>query len=286
MRLAVLALVAFVFISLSKLGGSMSDDMLNVGSAHVGVVEVKGVIASELDASANNIIENLEDAFASENSVAVMLRINSPGGSPVEAGRINDAITRLKEQYGDKKLYTVVDEVCASGGYYIAAASDEIYADKASVVGSIGVLSSSFGFVGLMEKLGVERRLTTAGEDKGIFDPFSEQSPQNVEHLQSLLDSIHRQFIDVVIAGRGERLHYADQKIFSGLFWNGEQALELGLVDQLGDSHALLQDLKEETDMELELVVYSNINPLDKVFGVLGASLASAFSAAGIIRLY
>lgn len=287
MRLLLIAFVLVVFFGSAGMLGKMHDDMGGITTdAHIGVVEVTGVIASELDASSDNVIENLEAAFSNENAVAVLLRINSPGGSPVESGRINDAIVRLRDEHEDKKVYTVVGDVCASGGYYIAAAADEIYADKASVIGSIGVLSSSFGFVGLMEKMGIERRLETAGDNKGMLDPFSATKEQDVEHLQEILDVIHQQFIDVVLEGRGERLRGTQEELFSGLFWDGEQALELGLVDQLGDSHALLDRLSEETGQELKLVTYSNTDPIESLLRDLGASLASGIRAGANFTLH
>ena len=286
MRLVMLLLVIVVFFSFATLGSSMSREMIGTYEAHVGVVKVTGIIAPEFESSADNIVENLEDAFANENSVAVLLRINSPGGSPVDAGRVNDAIVRLREEYSDKKIYTVVDEICASGGYYIAAASDEIYADKASVVGSIGVLSSSFGFVELMEKAGIERRLETAGKDKGMLDPFSAVKEGDREHIQGILDDIHQQFIDVVLEGRGEKLQGTEEELFSGLFWTGQQSLELGLVDYLGDSHTLLEQIEEETGRELSLVVYSNIDPWDQFLKNAGLTLANAFKSMGYFSLY
>ena len=287
MRLLMIAFVLVVFLGSASMLVGIPDEMGGMTTdAHVGVVEVTGVIASELEASSDSVIENLEDAFANENAVAVLLRINSPGGSPVEAGRINDAIVRLRGEYEDKKVYTVVDDVCASGGYYIAAAADEIYADKASIIGSIGVLSSSFGFVGLMEKIGVERRLETAGKNKGMLDPFSATREQDVAHLREILDVVHQQFIDVVLEGRGERLRGTQEELFSGLFWDGEQALELGLIDQLGDSHALLSKLSEETGQELKLVTYSNIDPIESLLRDLGASLANGIKAGADFRLY
>ena len=176
------------------------------GNKHTALVDLKGVIAADEDANADNIIEGLRDAFEDENSAGVILRINSPGGSPVQAGYINDEIQRLRKEYPDKPFYAVISDICASGGYYIAAAADKVYADKASIVGSIGVRMDGFGFVDAMHKLGVERRLLTAGENKGFLDPFEPVKASDVKHVQELLDDIHQQFIQVVREGRGEKL--------------------------------------------------------------------------------
>ena len=202
---------------------------------HTALVELDGVIAPDKEASADNVVEGLRSAFQNKNSAAVILRINSPGGSPVQAGYINDEIRRLRTKYPDKPLYAVISDICASGGYYVAAAADQIYADKASIVGSIGVRMDGFGFVEAMEKLGVERRLLTAGEHKGFLDPFQPVKEADVEHVKKLLGDIHEQFIDVVKTGRGEKLK-DDPMLFSGFVWTGEQAVNLGLVDELGSA--------------------------------------------------
>ncbi len=201
-------------------------------SPHTAVVEIKGEIASGADASAEFVVAAMRSAFEDSGSRAVVLLINSPGGSPVQAGIINDEMTRLKAKY-NKPLYAVVEESCASAAYYIAAAADEIFVDKASIVGSIGVLMDGFGFTGVMDKVGVERRLLTAGENKGFLDPFSPMSAQQKEFALQMLGQIHQQFIGVVKAGRGDRLHETPE-MFSGLFWTGQQAVELGLADKLG----------------------------------------------------
>jgi protease IV len=199
---------------------------------HTAVVEVRGEIASGGEASSDAILPALRAAFEDEAAKAVVLLINSPGGSPVQAGMINDEIIRLKEKH-KKPVYAVVEETCASAAYYIAVAADEIFVDKASIVGSIGVLMDSFGFTGLMEKLGVERRLMTAGENKGFLDPFSPQTDKQRAFAQGMLNQIHTQFIDTVKRGRGKRLKETPE-MFSGLFWSGQQAIELGLADQVG----------------------------------------------------
>ena len=203
------------------------------GAPHTALVEVRGEISAESEASAENMITALKSAFEDKGAQAVVLRINSPGGSPVQAGIINDEIRRLKAKHG-KKVYAVVEEMCASGAYYIAVAADEIYVDKASLVGSIGVLMDGFGFTGTMEKLGVERRLLTAGENKGMLDPFSPQNEKQTAYAKAMIDQIHQQFIKVVKDGRGARLKES-RDTFSGLFWNGEEAIRLGLADKVGN---------------------------------------------------
>ncbi|WP_027995539.1 S49 family peptidase [Simplicispira psychrophila] len=212
----------------------LSRDMATTSKSgpHTAVVDIKGEIASGAEASAEYVVAALRSAFEDEGSKAVVLLVNSPGGSPVQAGIINDEIMRLKVKHG-KPLYAVVEETCASAAYYIASAADEIYVDKASIVGSIGVLMDGFGFTGTMEKLGVERRLLTAGENKGFLDPFSPQTEKQRAYAQAMLDQIHQQFIAVVKVGRGDRLKETPE-IFSGLFWTGQQAIELGLADKLG----------------------------------------------------
>ncbi|HEY0818965.1 MAG TPA: S49 family peptidase [Rhizobacter sp.] len=200
---------------------------------HTALVEVRGEISADSEASAELLVAALKNAFQDEGAQAVVLRFNSPGGSPVQAGIINDEINRLKALY-KKKVYAVIEEECASGAYYIAVAADEIFADKASIVGSIGVLMDGFGFTGTMEKLGVERRLITAGENKGIGDPFTPLSEKHRAYTQAMIDQIHRQFIQVVKEGRGKRLKL-NGETFSGLFWNGEEAVKLGLADHLGN---------------------------------------------------
>ena len=201
-------------------------------SPHTAVVEIKGEIASGADASAEFVVAAMRSAFEDSGSRAVVLLINSPGGSPVQAGIINDEMTRLKAKY-NKPLYAVVEESCASAAYYIAAAADEIFVNKASIVGSIGVLMDGFGFTGVMDKVGVERRLLTAGENKGFLDPFSPMSERQKEYAHTMLEQIHQQFIGAVKQGRGEKLRETPE-MFSGLFWTGQQAVEMGLADKLG----------------------------------------------------
>jgi protease-4 len=223
----------------------------NITTPHTAIVNIKGEIADGADASAENVVAAMRAALEDTGSQGLVLLINSPGGSPVQAGIINDEIVRLKALH-HKPIYAVVEESCASAAYYIAAATDKIYVDKASIVGSIGVLMDGFGFTGLMDKLGVERRLMTAGENKGFLDPFSPQTDAQRKHAQAMLNHIHAQFIGVVKKGRGDRLKETPE-MFSGLFWTGQQAIELGLADELGSIDQVARDvIKAE-----ELVDYS-----------------------------
>lgn len=209
------------------------DGAALAGGRHTALVDIDGTIAANTDASAEHVIAGLRRAFAAHNAAGIILRINSPGGSPVQAGYINDEIRRLRAAHPDKPVYAVISDMCASGGYYVAVAADAIYANKASLVGSIGVLMNGFGFTGAMDKLGIERRLYTAGAHKGFLDPFSPVQPEDVTHVRQMLEAIHQQFIDVVKQGRGDRLK-GGKELFSGLVWTGERARELGLVDALG----------------------------------------------------
>lgn len=242
---------------------------------HTAVVEIKGDIAAGSDASAEYVVAAMRSAFEDEGAQAVVLLINSPGGSPVQAGMINDEIVRLKEKHG-KPVYAVVEETCASAAYYIAVAADEIYVDKASIVGSIGVLMDSFGFTGIMEKLGVERRLMTAGENKGLLDPFSPQSEKQRAYAQTMLDQIHQQFITVVKAGRGDRLKTTDET-FSGLFWTGQQAIEIGLADKLGSLDYVAREVVKAEDI-IDYTRHENLaERLSKRFGAaMGAGALNA----------
>jgi protease-4 len=242
---------------------------------HTALVEVNGVIASDSEASADIVITGLRAAFENKNSTGVIVRINSPGGSPVQSGYINDEMVRLREKYPDKPLYAVIVDIGASGGYYIAAAADEIYADKASIVGSIGVISNGFGFVGSMEKLGIDRRLYTAGKSKGFLDPFSPEKPEDVAHFKTLLQNTHNQFINTVKEGRGDRLNGDNDILFSGLLWTGEQSLELGLIDGLGSSSYVARKLVGEE----EIVDYTpKPNYFDRFAERLGAGVAKILS--------
>ena len=215
---------------------------------HTALIEINGEIEAEGSGAADTVIPSLNKAFSDSGSAAVVLRIDSPGGSPVQAGIIVDEIQRLKRGYPDKPLYVVVDEICASGGYYIASAADRIYVNKASIVGSVGVLMDSFGFTGTMDKLGVERRLMTAGENKGFLDPFSPQSDKHKAHAQAMLNEIHQQFITVVRAGRGKRLKETPET-FSGLYWTGAKAVEMGLADGFGTVDTVARDIVKAEDI-------------------------------------
>ncbi|MBM3388156.1 MAG: S49 family peptidase [Betaproteobacteria bacterium] len=247
---------------------------------HTALVDLRGEIQAEGLASADALMLPLRDAFSNTNARAVVLRINSPGGSPVQAGLVNDEIRRLKALH-QKKVYAVVEEICASGAYYIAVAADEIYVDKASLVGSIGVLMEGFGFVDLMGKLGVERRLVTAGENKGMLDPFTPQGAREREHTQALINQIHQQFISVVKEGRGARLK-ATPDTFSGLFWNGEEAVRLGLADAVGSVDFVAREKVQAPDV-VDYSPRENVaERLAKRFGAsVGAGALMALRAMG-----
>ena len=255
----------------------------NTTVAHTAVVEIKGEIAAGADASAEFINAALKAAFEDEGAKAVVLLINSPGGSPVQAGMMNDEIHRLKAKH-KKPVYAVVEETCASAAYYIAVAADQIFVDKASIVGSIGVLMDGFGFTGLMEKLGVERRLLTAGENKGFLDPFSKQTDNQRAFAQTMLNQIHQQFIAVVKAGRGQRLKETPD-MFSGLFWTGQQAIELGLADKFGTLEYVAREIVKTEDI-VDYTRRDNVaERLAKKFGAaVGEGAMKAVSALPAIR--
>ena len=238
-----IAWLLLLFLSLFSLlgwfGGKRDGSALQ---KHTALVELKGVISTESKASADKIISSLQHAFKDKNTQGVVLRINSPGGSPVQAGYINDEIKRLRAKYKDIPLYVVVQDICASGGYYVAAAADKIFVDKASIIGSIGVLMDGFGFTGTMEKLGVERRLVIAGENKGFLDPFSAINLEQQKYAKQMVDEIHQQFIKVVKDGRGKRLRETPE-MFSGLVWSGEKSVANGLADGLGGLDYVARDI-------------------------------------------
>jgi protease IV len=250
---------------------------------HTALVEVRGEIAADTEASAEQLVSALRSAFEDDGAKAVVLRINSPGGSPVQSGIINDEIKRLKALH-NKKVYAVVEEMCASGAYYIAVAADEIYVDKASLVGSIGVLMDGFGFTGAMEKLGVERRLLTAGANKGMLDPFSPQNAKQTAFAKAMIDQIHQQFIAVVKEGRGERLKETPET-FSGLFWNGEEAIKLGLADQIGSLDFVAREVVQAPEV-IDYTPKDNVaERLAKRFGAaMGAGAVRALQSATHIR--
>lgn len=241
---------------------------------HTALIEIDGVIASNGDVSADHVVTGLRNAFKNKDTKGIILRINSPGGSPVQAGYIYDEITRLRKLHPEIKVYAVIADICASGGYYIAAAADAIYADKASLVGSIGVVMNSFGFVDAIDKLGIERRLYTAGENKGFLDPFSPERKEEVAHVKNMLSQIHQQFIDVVKQGRGDKLKDSD-KLYSGLIWTGEESVKLGLVDGLGSSSYVAREIIQAE----EIVDYTpHERLLDRLTERLGASIASTLA--------
>lgn len=232
---------SFLFLILFSIMGWIGNNTIEIAGKHTALVELNGTIATG-EVSADQIISGLQAAFKDKNTKGVILRINSPGGSPVQAGQIYDEIKRLRGKYPSIPLYVVVDDLCASGGYYVAAAADRIYVDKASLIGSIGVLMDGFGFTGTMGKLGVERRLLTAGANKGFLDPFSPVNPQQENYAKVMLEEIHQQFIKAVRDGRGARLKETPD-MFSGLIWSGEKAVSLGLADGFGSTEYVARDV-------------------------------------------
>ena len=266
---------AFAFLLLAAwLGwiGRPDKDMeaAVVGSGkHTALVELEGVIAPESKASSERMIKALNRAFKDRNTQGVVVRINSPGGSPVQAGYINDEIRRLRAKYPNTPLYAVVQDLCASGGYYVAVAADKIYVDKASLVGSIGAIISSFGFVGSLEKLGVERRAYTAGDNKDFLDPFAPEKPEHREHAKRMLEEIHQQFIRTVKQGRGNRLKESPE-IFSGLIWTGEKSVELGLADGLGSAEYVAREV-----VKAEKLV--DFTPEENVYELISKRLGTSF---------
>jgi len=267
---------AYLFILLMMFVSSSESTAPGTSGDHVALVEVAGVIAPGGDADADNIVGGLRDAFEAKHAKAVIVRINSPGGSPVQAGIVYDEIIRLRQKNPEKKLYAVIADVGASGGYYIAAAADDIYVDKASIVGSIGVIMSGFGAEELIRKVGIESRTMTAGDNKAIMDPFAPVSEAHKKHVQSLLNNIHAQFIAAVKEGRGDRLKN-DPAIFSGLFWTGEQAVQMGLADGLGTASHVARDI---VGIE-EIVDYSyQRSPFDRLVERFGARFGSSVGAA------
>lgn len=265
----------FVVVLLLKPSGLDSADV-SVDGQFTALVDIKGVIAAGEDASADLIVTGLRKAFDAEGVKAVVLRINSPGGSPVQSGYVYDEIKRLRGLHADIPVYAVIADIGASGAYYIAAAADAIYADKASLVGSIGVVGSGFGFVDAMEKLGVERRQYTAGEHKGFLDPFTPINKEEKVFWQGVLATTHQQFIEQVKKGRGDRLA-DDPKLFTGLVWSGEQALGLGLIDGLGSSSYVARELVGAE----EIVDFTpRPSPFESIVGKLGASVGASFAAA------
>ena len=232
----VIFLVAWLMGKTDISPGSLTD------GKHTALIDIQGIISSNGQVRSDYVTASLRAAYEDSNTAGIILRINSPGGSPVQAGHVNDEIVRLKNEHPDIPVYAVIGDLCASGGYYIAVAADRIYADKASLIGSIGVIMPSFGFVDAINKLGIERRVYHAGRHKAFLDPFSPEQDDEVEHIDQLLDGIYRQFVQVVKEGRGDRLA-DDDRIFSGLVWTGEQSVELGLIDELGNTDYVAREV-------------------------------------------
>ncbi|MEC5405298.1 S49 family peptidase [Paraburkholderia sp. MPAMCS5] len=269
--------IFFRFVFLAILGLviwgvlEFSGDKLAATGRHTALIALDGEISADTNANAEDISAALESAFDDSGTAGVILRCNSPGGSPVQAGIIYGEIRRLRAKHPSIPLYVVVGDMCASGGYYAAAAGDKIYVDKASIVGSIGVLMDSFGFTGLMDKLGIQRRLHTSGENKGFYDPFSPETPKMDQHAQEMLDQIHAQFIEAVRQGRGKRLHETPD-MFSGLFWTGQKSVELGLADGLGDANYVAREIFKAPDI-VDYTVKESIT--DRVARKFGAAVGS-----------
>ena len=278
-------LLAFIYLFILLFIGLGWISKKDTGHAkHTALVEVRGVIAHDSNASADVITGGLQEAFKDKRTQGVILRINSPGGSPVQAGYINDEVRRLRAKYPDIPLYAVIEDICASGGYYIAVAADKIYVDKASIVGSIGVLMDGYGFTGTMEKLGVERRLLTAGENKSFMDPFSPVVESQKEYAQGLLTQIHQQFITVVKQGRDKRLKDAPE-IFSGLVFVGQKSIELGLADALGNVDYVAREVIKAEEI-VDFTPRENVaERLAKKFGAAMAESLARFTVSGGVSL-
>jgi protease-4 len=268
-------LFALLFIGLGWTGKKDAST-----GKHTALVELRGVIGPESSASADNIVTGLQEAFKDKRTQGVILRINSPGGSPVQAGHINDEIKRLRAKYPDIPLYAVVEDICASGGYYVAVAADKIYVDKGSIIGSIGVLMDGFGFTGLMDKLGVERRLLAAGRNKGFLDPFSPIREDQKEYAESMLGEIHQQFINVVRQGRQGRLKETPE-LFSGLLWVGTRSVELGLADALGSVDFVAREIVKAEEI-VDFTPRENI--AERVARRFGAAMAESLVSAAVTQ--
>jgi len=262
-------LFALLFLGLGWIGKKEAA----LPGKHTALVELEGVIAADSETSAEKMSSGLQEAFKDKRTQGVVLRINSPGGSPVQAGYINDEIRRLRAKYPGIPLYAVVEDICASGGYYVAVAADKIFVDKASIVGSIGVLMDGFGFTGTLEKLGVERRLLTAGNNKGFLDPFSPLVSEQKDYAEKMLSEIHGQFIDVVKQGRGKRLK-DNPELFSGLVWTGQRSIELGLADALGNVDYVAREIIKAEHI-VDFTPHENF--LERFAQRLGAGATQAF---------
>ncbi len=252
----------------------------NVAGPHAALIDINGVIEAGGEVNADAVISSLNEAYDSIGTKGIILRFNTPGGSPVQAGIINDEIMRQKKLHPKIPVYGVVEDICASGGYYIAAATDKIYVDKASIVGSIGVLMDGYGFTEVMKKVGVERRLMTAGENKAMLDPFSPVNPKHQALAQTMLNEVHDQFKNVVRKGRGARLKETPE-IFSGLFWSGEQSIKLGLADALGSADYVAREVIKQD----EIVDYTyQETMMDRFAKRLGAGVAKAVGIDAIMK--
>jgi protease-4 len=267
----------YLFIILYLVMGWSNGKVDGSLGKHTALVELNGVISADSNANADNLIGSLQDAFKDKNTAGILLRCNSPGGSPVQAGLVNDEIRRQRALHPEIPFYVVVEDMCASGGYYIAAAADKIYVNKASIVGSIGVLMDGFGFTGTMQKLGVERRLMTAGDNKGFMDPFSPRNPKQEEFTHKMLEDIHQQFIDVVKQGRGKRLKETPE-MFSGLFWTGDKAIQMGLADEIGSVDSVARDVIKVENI-VDFTTHEGL--ADRLAKKFGAGVATAFPGFG-----
>ena len=268
-------LLALLFLSFGWIGSGK----VSTGS-HTALIEISGVIEAGGDVNADSFMTSLNDAYENKGTKGIILRINSPGGSPVQSGIINEEIRRQKRLHPAIPVYAVVEDICASGGYYIAAAADKIYVDKASIVGSIGVLMDSYGFTETMKKLGVERRLLTAGSNKAMLDPFSPVNPKHEAYAQNMLNQIHEQFKTVVREGRGKRL-IEDDQIFSGLFWSGEQSIKIGLADALGSADFVAREVIKQKDI-VDFTYQETIT--DRFAKRLGASIVKSIGIDAITK--
>ncbi len=260
-----------LFSALVLIAGTLSESARGCLDKCTALVEMRGELDADGPVSADNVMAGLQAAFKSKGTQGVVLRINSPGGSPVQAGKINDEIRRLRAIYPGTPLYAVVEEVCASGAYYVAVAADKIYVDKASLIGSIGVIIDGFGFVGAMDKLGIERRAITAGANKAFLDPFSPLTAPQRDYAQQMIEEVHQQFIAAVKAGRGTRLKESPE-LFSGLVWNGARGVDLGLADGLGSIDYVAREVIKAEDV-VDFTVKENLT--ERLTRRFGAALAN-----------
>lgn len=266
--------IFFLLVIMGK-GCSTSNTTPAASEPHLAVVNIIGTIASDKQSvNSADTIKSLNKAFANPNSKAVVLNINSPGGSPVQSDEIWQEIRYLKQQYKDKKVYAVIGDTGASGAYYIASAADEIIVNPSSLVGSIGVIMPNYGVTGLMQKLGIEDRTLTAGDNKDLLSMTRPVNPQQQQYVQGVLDDVHAHFINAVKEGRGDKLKSQDPAIFSGLFWTGSQAIKIGIADKIGNLNTLKRDLKVENAVNYT-VEYS---PFDSILDRVGASIGEGFA--------